>query len=53
MTADFEQGSCDPHGLVWHDGHLVSSDAGLHPGWNWQQGAQSPSSGYIFSIEIV
>jgi hypothetical protein len=50
MTADFEPGSCDPHGLVWHDGHLVSCDAGLHPGW---KGLESPHSGYIFSIEIV
>ena len=53
MTVDFEKGSCDPHGLGWHDGQLVSSDAGLHPGWNWQNGDQSPTSGYIFSIEIV
>jgi hypothetical protein len=53
MTVDFEKGSCDPHGLVWHDGHLVSSDAGLHPGWNWQNDDQSPTSGYIFSIQIV
>jgi hypothetical protein len=50
MTADFAPGSCDPHGLVWHDGHLVSCDAGLHPGW---KGLESPHSGYIFSIEIV
>jgi hypothetical protein len=53
MTVDFAPGSSDPHGLVWHDGHLVSSDAGLHPGWNWQKGDQSPTSGYIFSIELV
>jgi hypothetical protein len=53
MTVDFEKGSCDPHGLVWHDGHLVSCDAGLHPGWNWQNGDQSPTSGYIFSITLV
>ena len=33
MTVDLQPGSCDPHGLVWHDGHLVSCDAGLHPGW--------------------
>jgi hypothetical protein len=53
LTADFEKGSSDPHGLVWHDGHLVSCDAGLHPGWNWQNNDQSPTSGYIFSIDIV
>jgi hypothetical protein len=50
MTVDFQPGSCDPHGLAWHDGHLVSCDAGIHPGW---KGNESPSSGYIFSIEIV
>jgi hypothetical protein len=50
MTVDFEPGSADPHGLVWHDGRLVSSDAGLHPGW---QGLQSPTAGQIFSIEIA
>ena len=50
MTVDLQPGSCDPHGLVWHDGHLVSCDAGLHPGW---KGMESPTSGYIFSIELV
>lgn len=50
MTVEFEPGSCDPHGLVWHDGRLVSCDAGIHPGW---KGMESPHSGYIFSIEIV
>jgi hypothetical protein len=50
MTVDFPPGSCDPHGLVWHDGRLVSCDAGLHPGW---KGMESPSSGYIFSIDVV
>jgi len=50
MTVDFPPGSCDPHGLVWHDGHLVSCDAGIHPGW---KGMESPHSGYIFSIDVV
>jgi hypothetical protein len=50
MTVDFEPGSSDPHGLVWHEGHLVSSDAGLHPGW---QGLQSPTAGSIFRIDLV
>jgi hypothetical protein len=50
MTVDFAPGSCDPHGLDWHDGKLVSCDAGIHPGW---KGLESPHSGYIFSIEIV
>jgi hypothetical protein len=50
MTVDFAPGSCDPHGLDWHDGKLISCDAGIHPGW---KGLESPTSGYIFSIEIV
>jgi hypothetical protein len=50
LTADFAPGSSDPHGLVWHNGRLVSSDAGLHPGWT---GTESPTAGYIFSIDIV
>ena len=50
MTVDFAPGSCDPHGLDWHDGHLVSCDAGIHPGW---KANESPNSGYIFSIELV
>ncbi|MEO5742829.1 MAG: hypothetical protein ABIS29_19765 [Vicinamibacterales bacterium] len=50
MTVEFEPGSCDPHGLDWHDGRLVSCDAGIHPGW---KGMESPHAGYIFSIEIV
>jgi streptogramin lyase len=50
MTVDFAPGSCDPHGLDWHDGRLVSCDAGIHPGW---KGLESPHAGYVFSIEIV
>jgi hypothetical protein len=50
MTVDFEPGSCDPHGLAWHDGRLVSCDAGIHPNW---KGMESPHAGYIFSIEIA
>jgi hypothetical protein len=50
MTVDFAPDSCDPHGLVWHDGRLISCDAGIHPGW---KGMESPHTGYIFSIEIV
>ena len=50
MTVDFQPGSCDPHGLAWHDGKLISCDAGIHPGW---KGGESPSTGYIFSIEVV
>jgi hypothetical protein len=50
MTVDLEPGSCDPHGLVYHDGKLVSCDAGIHPGW---KDLDSPSSGYIFTIDIL
>jgi hypothetical protein len=50
MTVDFAPGSCDPHGLVWHEGRLISCDAGIHPGW---KGAESPHTGYIFSIELA
>ena len=32
-TYDFVPGSCDPHGLEFHDGMLISCDAGIHPGW--------------------
>jgi hypothetical protein len=50
MTVDLEPGSSDPHGLVWHDGRLVSCDAGIHPGW---QNNASPTAGWIFQIDIV
>jgi hypothetical protein len=50
MTVELQPGSCDPHGLVWHEGRLISCDAGIHPGW---KGMESPHTGYIFSIEIV
>jgi len=50
MTVDFEPNSCDPHGLAFHNGKLISCDAGNHPGWKENE---SPHSGYIFSIDIV
>ena len=50
MTVNFAPGSSDPHGLVWHDGKLVSCDAGIHPGW---QNSASPTTGWIFSIDLV
>jgi hypothetical protein len=50
MTVLLEPGSCDPHGLVWHEGKLISCDAGIHPGW---KANESPHSGYIFSIDLV
>ena len=50
MTVELQPGSCDPHGLVWHEGKLISCDAGIHPGW---KANESPHSGYIFSIEVA
>lgn len=49
-TITFAPGSCDPHGLAYHDGQLISCDAGYHPGW---ANLDSPSSGWIFRIDIV
>jgi hypothetical protein len=49
-TITFEPGSCDPHGLKFHNGMLLSCDAGYHPGW---ANYDSPSSGYIFRIDIA
>jgi streptogramin lyase len=50
MTVDLEPGSCDPHGLVFYNGKLISCDAGNHPGWKENE---SPHSGWIFSIDLV
>lgn len=47
---DFVPGSCDPHGLVTHNGVLVSCDAGIHPNW---PNNDSPTSGWIFRIDFV
>jgi hypothetical protein len=49
-TITFAPGSCDPHGLAYHNGRLISCDAGYHPGW---ADHDSPSSGWIFRIDIV
>jgi hypothetical protein len=47
---DFAPNTCDPHGLTFHQGKLISCDAGLHPGWPlWD----SPYSGAIFQINIA
>ena len=47
---DFAPGTCDPHGLTFHQGKLISCDAGLHPGWPlWD----SPHSGAVFQINIA
>jgi sugar lactone lactonase YvrE len=50
LTVDLEPGSADPHGLVFHEGRLISCDAGNHPGW---KESESPHSGWIFSIDLV
>jgi len=49
-TVDFAPGSADPHGLAMHDGALIASDAGAHPGWPIND---SPTSGWIFRIDLV
>ena len=49
-TLTFVKGSCDPHGLENHNGMLVACDAGYHPGW---KNFDSPSSGWLFSIEVI
>jgi hypothetical protein len=47
---DFAPNTCDPHGLTFHQGKLISCDAGLHPGWPlWD----SPYAGAIFQINIA
>jgi hypothetical protein len=50
MTVAFVPGSCDPHGLEFHNGALISCDAGVHPGW---KDLESPASGYVFRIDLV
>jgi hypothetical protein len=49
-TYDFVPGSCDPHGLEFHNGALISCDAGIHPGW---PNGDSPHAGWIFKIEMA
>ena len=50
-TAEFLEGSADPHGLAMHNGKLISCDAGVGPpGF---EGTGSPSAGYIFEIDFV
>lgn len=48
-VVSFAPGTCDPHGLVFHNGKFISCDAGHHPGWADQA---SKDTGWIFSIEI-
>jgi streptogramin lyase len=45
----FAPDSADPHGLGFHDGKLISTDAGHHPGWADQA---SKDAGWVFTIEI-
>jgi hypothetical protein len=49
-TITFVPGSCDPHGLEYHNGVLVGCDAGFHPGWPNQS---SPFSGWVSRIDLV
>jgi hypothetical protein len=50
-TAEFVEGSADPHGLAMHDGVLISCDAGVGPpGFEL---THSPNSGYIFQIDFI
>jgi len=49
-TYDFASGSCDPHGLEFHNGTLISCDAGIHPGW---PNGDSPHAGWVFKIEMA
>ncbi len=55
---DFAPGSCDPHGLMAHDGKLYGCDSGFHPGWKRHYDVAglglrtSPTAGWIFTIEL-
>jgi len=50
-TAEFLDGTADPHGLAMKDGKLISCDAGVGPpGF---EGTGSPSAGYVFEITFV
>jgi hypothetical protein len=50
-TAEFLEGTADPHGLAMHNGKLISCDAGVGPpGF---EGTGSPDAGYIFEINFV
>jgi hypothetical protein len=50
-TAEFVEGTADPHGLAMHNGSLISCDAGVGPpGFEL---SHSPNSGYIFQIDFI
>ena len=48
MTVEFAPGSCDPHGLDWHDGRLISCDAVfIRDGRAWKAHTAATSSASI------
>jgi hypothetical protein len=50
-TAEFLEGTADPHGLAMRNGKLISCDAGVGPpGF---EGTGSPDAGYVFEINFV
>lgn len=49
-TAEFIEGSADPHGLTVWNGQMYGCDAGIHPGW---ANRQSKSSGKIYRMEFI
>jgi hypothetical protein len=50
-TAEFVEGSADPHGLAMRNGTLISCDAGVGPpGFDL---THSPNSGYVFEINFI
>ena len=50
-TAEFIEGSADPHGLAMYNGKLISCDAGIGPpGFDL---THSPNSGYVFQIDFI
>ena len=50
-TAEFLDGTADAHGLAFHNGKMISCDAGVGPpGF---VGTGSPSAGYVFQIDFL
>ena len=50
-TAEFIDGTADPHGLAMRNGKLISCDAGVGPPGFERTG--SPNAGWIFQIDFV
>ena len=50
MTVDFLPGTCDPHGLAFHNAKLLACDSGEHPAWPQKA---SPTSSWSFSHALV